>query len=68
MFEEKQYTDIWNNDEYLQFIFERLTIIRELLSEQGTIFMHCDWRVSGYVRLIMDEVFGKENFLNKIKW
>lgn len=68
MFEEKQYTDIWNNDEYLQFIFERLTIIRELLSEQGTIFMHCDWRVSGYVRLIMDEVFGKENFLNEIIW
>lgn len=68
VFEEKQYTDIWNNDEYLQFMFERLTIIRELLSEKGTIFFHCDWRVSAYIRLILDEVFGKENFLNEIIW
>lgn len=49
-------------------MFERLTIIRELLSEKGTIFFHCDWRVSTYIRLILDEVFGKENFLNEIIW
>lgn len=67
-FEEKQYTDIWSNDEYLQFIFERLVLLKELLSEKGTIFLHCDWRVSGYVRLILDEVFGKDNFLNEIIW
>lgn len=67
-FEEKQYGDIWNNDEYLQFMFERLTIMKELLSDHGTIFVHCDWRVCAYMRLMMDEVFGKENFLNEIIW
>lgn len=68
LFEEKQYTDMWNNDEYLQFIFERIILIKELLSEKGTLFFHCDWRVSGYARLILDEVFGKDNFLNEIIW
>lgn len=58
-FEEKQYGDIWNNDEYLQFMYERLLIMRELLSDNGTIFVHCDWRVCSYMRLLMDEVFGK---------
>lgn len=67
-FEEKQYGDIWNNDEYLQFMYERLLIMRELLSDNGTIFVHCDWRVCSYMRLLMDEVFGKENFLNEIIW
>ena len=67
-FEEKQYGDIWNNDEYLQFMYERLLIMRELLSINGTIFVHCDWRVCSYIRLLMDEVFGKENFLNEIIW
>lgn len=67
-FEEKQYGDIWNNDEYLQFMFERLTIMRELLSDKGTIFVHCDWRVCSYMRLLMDEVFGKDCFLNEIIW
>ena len=67
-FEEKQYGDIWNNDEYLQFMYERLLLLRELLSDYGTIFVHCDWRVCSYMRLLMDEVFGKENFLNEIIW
>ena len=67
-FDEKQYGDIWNNDEYLQFMFERLTIMRELLSDKGTIFVHCDWRVCSYLRLLMDEVFGKDCFLNEIIW
>ena len=42
-FEEKQYGDIWTNDEYLQFMYERLLLIRELLSDSGSIFLHCDW-------------------------
>lgn len=45
-FEEKQYGDIWSNDEYLQFMYERLTVLRELLSPQGSIFLHCDPRRS----------------------
>ncbi len=67
-FEEKQYTDLWSNDEYLQFLYERLILIKELLSPSGAIFVHCDWRVNSYVRLMMDEIFGKNRFLNEIVW
>ena len=67
-FEEKQYTDIWTNDEYLQFMYERLILMRELLADDGSIYVHCDWRVSGYIHLVMDEIFGKSNFLNLVTW
>src|ERR1700752_1335635 len=67
-FEEKQYTDIWTNDEYLQFMFERLILIRELLSDTGTIYLHCDWHKVHHLRLIMDEIFGANNFRNEIIW
>ena len=67
-FEEKQYTDIWTNDEYLQFMYERLILCRELLCETGSIYVHLDWHVNSYVRLIMDEVFGPEKFRNEIAW
>jgi DNA modification methylase len=67
-FEEKQYTDIWTNDEYLQFMYERLIMLRELLSEKGSIYLHCDWHKNHYLRCILDEVFGNENFRNEIIW
>lgn len=67
-FEEKQYSDIWANDEYLQFIYERVVLLRELLTEQGSIFLHCDWHKSHYIRLILDEVFGCNSFVNEIVW
>lgn len=67
-FEEKQYGDIWTNDEYLQFMYERLLIMRELLSESGSIYVHCDWHKSSFLRIILDEVFGPENFRNEIVW
>ena len=67
-FEEKQYGDIWTNDEYLQFMFERLIILRELLSDDGTIYLHCDWHKSHHLRMIMDEVFGMNNFIDEIVW
>lgn len=67
-FEEKQYGDIWTNDEYLQFMYERLVIMRELLSDKGSIYIHCDWHKSHHIRLIMDEVFGVDNFANEITW
>lgn len=57
-FEEKQYSDIWNNGEYLQFMYERLILLRELLSDDGTIYLHCDWHKVHHLRCIMDEVFG----------
>ena len=67
-FEEKQYGDIWVNDEYLQFMYERLIILRELLSDEGSIYLHCDWHRVHLLRSIMDEVFGPNNFVNEIIW
>lgn len=67
-FEEKQYGDIWTNDEYLQFMYERLLIMRELLNETGSIYLHCDWHRSAYLRLLLDEVFGNDCFRNEIVW
>lgn len=67
-FEEKQYTDIWTNDDYLQFMYERFIMLRELLSESGTIYLHCDYRRSHYLKLIMDEVLGSDQFINEIIW
>ncbi len=67
-FEEKQYTDIWTNDEYLQFMYERLLLMKELLSSSGVIFLHCDWHKNHYLRCIMDEIFGQNNFQNEIIW
>jgi DNA modification methylase len=68
LFEEKQYTDIWEKDEYLQFIYERLILMKELLSETGSIFVHCDWHKSSYIRLILDEIFGADRFINEVIW
>lgn len=68
LLEEKQYSDLWDKDEYLQFIFERLILMRELLSEKGSLFLHCDWHKAAHLRLILDEVFGDENFVNEIIW
>lgn len=67
-FEEKQYGDIWTNDEYLQFMYERLILLRELLSDSGTIYLHCDWHKAGFLRCMMDEVFGSNNFIDEIVW
>ena len=66
--EQIQYTDIWTNDMYLQFIYERLLLLKELLSDHGSIFLHCDYRKVSHLRLIMDEIFGSENFGNEIIW
>jgi len=68
VFEDKQYGDIWTNDEYLQFMYERIVILRELLSDNGSIFVHCDYRVTHLLRLILEEVFGKSNYVNEIIW
>jgi adenine specific DNA methylase Mod len=67
-FQEKQYSDLWTNDEYLQFLYERLVMLRELVAPGGTLMLHCDYRVTGYARLLLDEVFGAENFVNEIIW
>lgn len=66
--EQTQYFDIWSNDGYLQFMFERLLLLREFLSEKGTIYVHSDYRRNSYIRILMDQVFGSENFINEIIW
>ncbi|SFO05113.1 site-specific DNA-methyltransferase (adenine-specific)/adenine-specific DNA-methyltransferase [Nitrosospira briensis] len=67
-FEDKQYSDIWTNDEYLQFMYERVTLLRELLSPTGSIFLHCDDTKNFLLRALLSEVFGEDNFRNEIIW
>lgn len=68
--EEIAYRDTWGNgsDSFIAMIYERLSLMRDLLADDGTIYVHCDWRVSAYIRLILDELFGKDNFRNEIIW
>jgi DNA modification methylase len=68
--EEKAYRDTWGRglDSYLQMMYDRLVLMRELLVDNGSIYVHLDWRVDHYVKLIMDEIFGKDNFINEIVW
>ncbi len=68
--EEIAYRDTWGMgiDSFIAMIYERLQIMRDLLADDGSIYVHCDYRVSGYLRLILDEIFGKDCFLNEIIW
>lgn len=68
LIEQCQYEDIWANDNYLQFMYERLILMRELLSSEGNIFLHCDWHKNHYLRILLDEIFGESNFRNEIIW
>lgn len=67
-FEEKQYTDLWHSDEYLQFMYERIILLKELLSSNGVFTLHCDWHKVHYLRSILDEIFGPDSFKNEIIW
>ncbi|HUW89455.1 MAG TPA: site-specific DNA-methyltransferase [Candidatus Nanopelagicaceae bacterium] len=64
------YFDCWNKDidSYLQMLYERIVIFKKLLSKKGSIFIHLDWHASHYVKLILDEIFGKNRFINEIIW
>ena len=68
--EEIAYRDTWGKgtDSFISMIYERLILMRDILSQKGAIYVHCDWRVAGYLRLVLDEVFGAKNFLNEIIW
>lgn len=66
--EQVQYTDIWSNDTYLQFMYERLLMLRELLSEDGALYLHCDWNKAHLLRCVVEEIFGPEQFRNEIVW
>jgi len=68
--EEKAYRDTWGKglNSYLQMMDERLILMRDLLAENGSIYVHLDWHVGHYVKVMMDEIFGAENFRNEIVW
>lgn len=68
--EELAYRDTWGRgtDSFIAMIYERLSLMRDLLADDGSIYVHCDWRVSAYIRLIMDHIFGRNSFRNEIVW
>lgn len=67
-FEEKMYGDIWQKENYLNWMFENLMAIKTVMSETASIFVHLDYHIGHYVKILMDEVFGEDNFLNEIIW
>lgn len=68
--EEIAYRDMWGKgaDSFIAMIYERLVLMRDLLAEDGSIYVHCDWRVNAYIRLVLEEIFGRERFQNEITW
>ena len=66
--QQTMYEDIWKRDEYFQFMYERLILLKELLAETGSIYVHLDYRMVHYIKVLMDEVFGEENLINEIIW
>lgn len=67
-FEEKMYGDIWQKEDYLNWMYENLLAIKSIMSETASIYMHLDWHIGHYVKILMDEVFGEDNFRNEIIW
>jgi site-specific DNA-methyltransferase (adenine-specific)/adenine-specific DNA-methyltransferase len=70
LLEQIAYRDTWGRgaDSFISMIYERLILMRDLLHNEGSIYVHCDWRVNGMIRLAMEEVFGKDNFRNQVIW
>ena len=68
--EQFAYADTWEEGtiSYLKMIYPRLVLMKELLSERGSIFVHIDWHVGSYIKVILDDIFGKDNFVNEIIW
>ncbi len=68
--EEIAYRDTWGKgaDSFIAMIYERLILMRDLLAEDGSIYVHCDWRVNSFIRLVLDEVFGSGYFRNELRW
>lgn len=67
-FEEKMYGDIWNKESYLNWMYENLMAIKSVMSDTASIYVHLDWHIGHYVKVLMDEVFGEDNFRNEIIW
>lgn len=67
-FEEKMYGDVWDKERYLNWMYENLMAMKSVMTPDASIFMHLDWHISHYVKILMDEVFGESSFVNEIIW
>lgn len=67
-FEETMYGDVWNKEAYLNWMYENLLAIKSIMSENSSIYVHLDWHIGHYVKILMDEIFGEDNFRNEIIW
>ena len=67
-FEEKMYGDVWDKEKYLNWMYENLMAIKSIMSETATIYVHLDWHIGHYVKILLDEIFGEDNFVNEIVW
>lgn len=67
-FEETMYGDIWDKERYLNWMYENLCAIKAVMSDNASIYVHLDWHIGHYVKILMDEIFGEENFRNEIVW
>lgn len=67
-FEEKMYGDVWDKEKYLNWMYENLMAIKSIMSETASIYVHLDWHICHYVKILMDEIFGEDNFRNDIIW
>ena len=67
-FEEKMYGDVWDKERYLNWMYENLMAIKSVMSDEASIYVHLDWHMIHYVKILMDEIFGEDNFINEIIW
>lgn len=67
-FEEKMYGDVWDKEKYLNWMYENLMAIKSVMSETASIYVHLDWHIGHYVKILLDEIFGEDNFINEIIW
>ena len=67
-FEEKMYGDVWDKEKYLNWMYENLLAIKSVMSETASIYVHLDWHTGHYVKILMDEIFGENGFVNEIIW
>ena len=67
-FEEKMYGDVWDKERYLNWMYENLMAIKSIMSDEACIYVHLDWHIGHYVKILLDEIFGEQNFINQITW
>jgi len=67
-FEEKMYGDIWDKERYLNWMYENLMAMKSIMSDEASIYVHLDYHIGHYVKILLDEIFGEDNFRNEIIW